>query len=321
MSLAQMVNTLLSSVNLMVMRRSSLERLLTELQAAQTALALPNEPQVTPALIAQLSEDTLNQLRDQRRELLQHQVAAKWEVVDFLMRTMAQELKSRSCPLCGYQDADEAFVTFETQCLFGGGHLLRHQCPSCDVIFGADKMFQLSSAELSQDYEWHYSMYEEGDSTEQELRAFHSLQPLREGTYLNYGAGAWSRSVQILREQGWNVLAFEPHGSASAAADYVISSRSVLSEMKFDGLFSNNVLEHFRQPVSELSFMRTLLKPGGQMAHATPCFEYRYEYTRFHLFFFLGRSRAYLADNIGVSIREFITDNDFMCCVMEPIEP
>lgn len=182
-------------------------------------------------------------------------------------------------------------------------------------------MFQLSSAELTQDYEWHYSIYEEGDSTEQELRAFHSLHPSREGTYLNYGAGAWSRSVQRLRDEGWNVFAFEPHGSASTAANYVISSRSVLSAMKFDGLFSNNVLEHFRQPISELSFMRSLLKPGGRMAHATPCFEYRYEYTRFHLFFFLGRSRALLAQNIGVSIKEFISDNEFICCVMELTEP
>ena len=87
--------------------------------------------------------------------------------------------------------------------------------------------------------------------------------------------------------------------------------------MRFDGLFSNNVLEHFREPAIELAYMRTLLKPGGLMAHATPCFEYRFEYTRFHLFFFLGRSRALLASQIGMSIKEYVTDGDFMCCLME----
>jgi len=315
-----MINTLLSKVNLAVIHRSTFCHLLEELKTVPTT-PLQSDLQAPLALIASLSENTISQIRDLRKELLRHQVATKWEGVDFVMRTVAHELNDRCCPLCGHKNSDEVFVKFETQCIFGGGYLLRHQCPNCDVIFGADKMFQLSSTELTQDYEWHYGMYEEGDSTEQELRAFHSLNPSREGIYLNYGAGAWSRSVQILREQGWNVFAFEPHGSASTATDYVISSRSVLSEMRFDGLFSNNVLEHFRQPVNELLFMRSLLKSGCLMAHATPCFEYRYEYTRFHLFFFLGRSRAWLADRIGLSIREFISDNDFMCCVMAPIEP
>lgn len=298
MKFGQVINALLSYFNLFISRQSTIAKMLTEMQ---------------------LLQNKRTDLADLRQELLRRQVAAKWEVVDFLMRTMPQEPKSRHCPLCGHQDLDDAFVKYETHCRFGGGRLLRHQCPSCDVIFGADKMFQLSSEELSQDYEWHYGIYEEGDSTEQELRAFHSLQPVREGIYLNYGAGAWSRSVQILREEGWNVLAFEPHGSASTTGDYLISSRAALSAMKFDGLFSNNVLEHFRQPISELSFMRSLVKPGGRMAHATPCFEYRFEYTRFHLFFFLGRSRALLAKNINVSIKEFISDGDFMCCVMESI--
>ena len=32
--------------------------------------------------------------------------------------------------------------------------------------------------------------------------------------------------------------------------------------------------------------MSSLLPTGGMMSHATPCFEYRFEFTRFHLFFF-----------------------------------
>jgi SAM-dependent methyltransferase len=194
--------------------------------------------------------------------------------------------------------------------------LIRHQCPACDLIFGADKMFGLSSAELSQDYEWHYSMYEEGDSTGQEVRAFHCLNPVREGVYLNYGAGSWSRSVQQLRDDGWNIVAYEPHRSASSGEGSVISSRESLLSMKFDGIFSNNLLEHLRTPVDEVKFMSTLLKPGGRMAHATPCFDYLYEYTRFHLFFFLGRSRNLLASKAGMVVDNMICDGEFICCVM-----
>lgn len=317
MKLAQIINSLLSRVDLMVVRRETLERSLSELNSLQQATVIVDSKSTLDA-ISLSSNNIIQHLQNLRKELLRRQVAAKWEVVDFLMRSMPYEEKKRQCPLCGYQDVNNGFTKVETQCKFGGGQLLRHQCPNCDVIFGADKMFQLSGAELSQDYEWHYGIYEEGDSTEQELRAFHSLHPSREGTYLNYGAGAWSRSVQILRGQGWNVLAFEPHESAATSTEHLITSRSALTEMKFDGLFSNNVLEHLRYPIDELMFMRLLLKAGAKMAHATPCFEYRFEYTRFHLFFFLGRSRAFLAENIGVSITEFISDDDFICCVMEP---
>lgn len=293
MSLGKTINALLSRFNFAVIRRNTLDSI--------TA-----------------SGNVVRHLQDLNKELLRHQIASKWETVDFTLRATAREGISRQCPLCGHEDIDNAFAKFETHCIFGGGNLLRHQCPACDVIFGADKMFQLSSAELSQDYEWHYKVYEEGDSTEQELRAFHSMNPSREGTYLNYGAGAWSRSVQVLRDEGWRVLAFEPHGSASTNADYVISRRSALSAMKFDGVFSNNVLEHLRQPVSELSFMRSLLKPSGRMSVATPCFEYLYEYTRFHLFFYRGRSRVLLAREAGLTIKEFISDGEFMCCILEP---
>jgi hypothetical protein len=317
MSLNQVINAVLSKLNLVLMRRSTLIRTLTELEtlkngstATITALTVSDVP-------APVADTTRLQLHDLRRELLRRQVAAKWEVVDYVHRSLTHEATIRCCPLCHHESPEDEFVKFDTQCQFGGGHLRRRQCPNCDVIFGADKMFELSGPELSQDYEWHYGIYEEGDSTEQELRAFHSLHPSRDGVYLNYGAGAWSRSVEVLRNDGWNVFAFEPHGSASAKTSALISSRETLDTMRFDGLFSNNVLEHFREPANELAYMRTLLKPGAKMAHATPCFEYRFEYTRFHLFFFLGRSRALLASQIGMSIKEYVTDGDFMCCLME----
>ena len=56
------------------------------------------------------------------------------------------------------------------------------------------------------------------------------------------------------------------------------------------------------------------------MAHATPCFEYLYEFTRFHLFFFLGRSRELLAKSAGLDLSEFSCDGEFMCAVMRPID-
>jgi hypothetical protein len=72
------------------------------------------------------------------------------------------------------------------------------------------------------------------------------------------------------------------------------------------------VLEHLRHPVDELKTMSSLLPAGGMMSHATPCFEYRFEFTRFHLFFFLGRSREFLTDRAGLQRVDYVADGDFM---------
>lgn len=316
------VSALLSPLNLALVRRTTFDSVIGQLhdlqQQASTAPVVPNsEPALDHALRAMSNLQTA-QMAELKQSLLRHQIASKWNVLDFLERHGAEPLRTRWCPLCQHQAMQGAFTERESHCIFGGGVLHRHQCPACDLVFGPDKMFGLTPQELSQDYEWHYQAYQEGDSTAQEIRAFHAMNPVRDGCYLNYGAGAWSRSVQILRLEGWQVHAYEPHASASAGGEYAIQGRTALSAMHFDGIYSNNVLEHLRQPVQDLAFLRTLLKPGGCMAHATPCFEYLYEFTRFHLFFFLGRSHEVLAQRAGLTIRDYIQDGEFMCSILAP---
>src|SRR6185437_6930982 len=68
---------------------------------------------------------------------------------------------------------------------------------------------------------------------------------------------------------------------------------------------SNNVLEHLTDPVQTLRFLAGLLRDGqSKMAHATPCYRYSFEFTRFHLFFFAGRSLARVAARAGLAVRE-----------------
>lgn len=258
-----------------------------------------------------------SKIDEMRKELLRQQISTKWELFDSLERLISDEGNTETCPLCCHEGLRETFPVFESHCIFGGGRLKRIQCPECDVIFGAKKMFAMNDSELTQEYESHYKIFHEGDSTDQEIRAFHLLNPKKEGIYLNYGAGGWSKSVQILRSQGWNVLAFEPHNSASSNYDYLLRTKQDLLKIKFDGIFSNNVLEHLRYPLKELAFLRNILKPNAKMSHATPCFEYLYEYTRFHLFFFLGRSKILLAEKTGLVLSEFAEDGEFMCVLYE----
>lgn len=256
----------------------------------------------------------LEQARRDHEELLKNQVRMQWRMVDEI-RAAAPPPGRLACEICGFAAAASAFGTLQSQCMFGGGRLLRHQCPACDTIFGPAKMLELTPQELSQEYEIHYRLYPEGDSTESEIRAFHALQPERHGLYLNYGSGAWSRSVQELRAQGWDVLAYEPH-EAAARGEHVITTEAHLDSLQFHGIFSNNVLEHFRHPVDALRKMKARLRPGARMSHATPCYQYLYEYTRFHLFFFPGRSLQALAAAADLRVDAFTAEGDYMNAVL-----
>lgn len=248
--------------------------------------------------------------------LLLHQITSHWRLVD-LITHQQPPAATLCCALCGHSAPLHQFKQYSTQCQFGGGRLLRHQCPECDVIFGAQKMLALNEAELSAEYDVHYRLFTEGDSTEQEVRAFFALDPQPGGRYLNYGAGAWSRSVELLRAQGWDITAYEPTASAQQQPG-LITQPQALAALRFDGIYSNNVLEHLRQPVDTLRQLASLLNPGGRMSHATPCYEYLYEYTRFHLFFFLGRSRSYLAQHADLDICHSTVDGHYMNTIYQP---
>ncbi|WP_448646091.1 class I SAM-dependent methyltransferase [Pseudomonas mohnii] len=302
MIVTKIINKLLSVFDIAVVRRSSLSRL-------TTSTALPLVEMVPDTSIQDAIADRISTLQ---KETVRGQIASQWRVIDHV-ESLLPSPSSMMCELCGISHPSSAFNVLESHCVFGGGRLIRHQCPDCDAVFGPSKMLGLSTAELSQEYAVHYSVYQEGDSTDLEIRTFHALNPTKEGIYLNFGAGGWSKSVQILREQGWNVLAYEPHHSGAAAHEtYVISSEGDLNAIKFDGIFSNNVLEHFRHPLDEMRSMSRLLKPGGKMSHTTPCFEYLYEFTRFHLFFYLGRSRQVLAEKAGLLIDSYTEDGEFI---------
>ncbi len=304
MKFAKLLNQILGRFGLAMVRTATLERI----HSGQQMEIPPSD--LAPELKAAGDATDLNY-----RQLLRHQISTKWDIIDALEHDRVPDVEL-TCPLCAYRGELGKFGQLTTSCMFGGGELARHQCPECDLIFGPKKMLRLSEAELSRDYEWHYQVFSEGDSTPQEVRAFHALNPEKSGVYLNWGAGAWSKSVEVLRQEGWNVYGYEPHGSASSGGPHVINSKARLLEMRFDGIFSNNVLEHLRYPVRELSSMSELLKPGGKMSHATPCFAYLYEFTRFHLFFFLGRSRAVLAHQANLHIEDYVADGEFMNLIL-----
>jgi hypothetical protein len=192
--------------------------------------------------------------------------------------------------------------------VFGGGRLERLECRHCGCVFGPLKYLQTPDPIVAADYRLLYEHYSEGDSTEAELRAFELLDPQPGGLYLNWGSGAWSKSVEILRARGFDVWGYEPN--APDDNPYVVRTRGEVSA-RFDGVFSNNVIEHLFSPKAQFEDFATVLKDNGRMVHASPCYDWSYAYTRFHVFFPLGRSAEALAARTGYRITNSVDDGDF----------
>ena len=219
------------------------------------------------------------------------------------------------CPLCGFSAARAGFGLHASECQFDGSRIERYGCPDCDLVFGPLKMLDLTPAQLAAEYRMLYSYYREADSTVSEIRAFQACRPRKGGVYLNWGCGAWSATIEQLRSEGWDVWGYEP--IVPSESPFVVNSRAELSA-RFAGIFSNNVIEHLQDPAGELRAMSEHLAPGGALAHASPCYELRYENTRFHLFFYLGRSVEMLAERAGLGVGSRERDGEYMHVVFTP---
>jgi SAM-dependent methyltransferase len=223
-----------------------------------------------------------------------------------------------SCIVCGHTAGRKGFEVREDRCYFGGGRLERYVCPDCDCVFGPQKYLDLDEAFVGRDYQVLYSRYAEGDSTENELRAFRALKAEPGGRYLDWGAGGgWNRTLQTLAAEGWNIIAHEPNAGEGGAESGVQVWDRVSGD--FDGIFSNNVIEHFRNPIAQFRRFHELLKPGTKMAHASPCYDYCFAFTRFHSVFLLGRSPHVLAKRTGFTVVDSERDGEYINYVFQRV--
>ena len=240
-------------------------------------------------------------------------VPAVWNALDRL-DARAPDLSAPVCLACAHTGPAQTFPLHVDACVFGGGRLERRECPACGCIFGPTKYLQTPDALVAADYRLLYAHYAEGDSTGEEVRAFHALRPERGGLYLNWGSGAWSGTVDRLRAEGWDVWGYEPH--APGEHPFVVRTRGEVSAM-FDGVFSNNVIEHLFDPAVAFADFSANLKPSGRMAHASPCYAYAFAYTRFHVFFPTGEAPARLGERAGLPLVAAEDDGGFSVRVWE----
>lgn len=238
-----------------------------------------------------------------------YSVRAFWQALD---RAYEACLATRDirCIVCDYTDRRSGFRILTEKCMFGGGELERYTCPQCDCVFGPQKYLDLDDSFVDLDYRLLYSRYSESDSTADEIKTFQFLNPKRGRLYLDWGCGgSWSKTISRLREQEYDVWGYEP--SAEVAGDFVVNQRGAITA-RFDGIFSNNVIEHFRDPVAQFRDFHGILRDGGAMAHSSPCYEYNYAFTRFHTIFLTGRSPDILAERTGFKVIDRIQDREYI---------
>lgn len=264
-------------------------------------------------------QQELNESREKNAAVVRQLMKVKWAQIDAICKKTETPDDILTCKICGYQAKRQTFEKKISECIYNGGRLERYICPECGAIFGPTKFSNLTQAEKDEDYYIHYLGFSEGDSTEKEIKAFYMLNPDKNGVYLNYGCGSWSKSIQKIRSEGYNVYGYEPYAPESDNP-YLITDIEQLKKMRFDGIYSNDVIEHLINPVEDFIFMKSLLKdPRSKMSHSTSCYIYKHEVTRFHTHFFTGRSVEVLCEKAGLKIldckNEVDTDADFYCYV------
>ena len=216
-----------------------------------------------------------------------------------------------NCPICGSPPKNEKLFT---TCAFTKSVLERSECTGCGLIFGPEYMIFATPDRVKSEYERLYANYDEGDTTCYNIQTFNDIKPSKEGIYLDYGCGRWSKSIKILVEDGYRVYGYEP---------YVLSDNNLilndLSGCKFDGLFSHNVIEHFQDPIVAFENFYNLLRPDGIMAHSTPCYNYKYIESQFHIYFYTGKSVENLCSRTGFKLLEWKDYDDYRCCIFKKL--
>lgn len=115
--------------------------------------------------------------------------------------------------------------------------------------------------------------------------------------YLDYGCGKWNSHINILNADGYNMYGYDEY--CIKKDKYILND---LENKTFDVIMSNNFIEHVIHPYEDLSLLKTHLNPNGKLIFMTSCFEYSYEFTHYHTFFFIGKSLDILASQLDMKI-------------------
>jgi hypothetical protein len=216
------------------------------------------------------------------------------------------------CPICeNIIEITNENIVFSRN-FWDTGIIKRIKCSSCNLIFGPLSVINKDSKRLSEDYKMLYSYYKEGETSIYQKMAFEALNGLKNKKYLNYACGTWKDGISELLKLGWDIYGFEPN--LPLQHENIKVNVDDLADIEFDGLFTHNFIEHIQNPIKMFTTWNKMLKVGDIMVHSSACFKWKFDFSNFHIFFFLGESLDILAKRTGFKVIGYIEhepENDY----------
>jgi SAM-dependent methyltransferase len=205
------------------------------------------------------------------------------------------------CFICSFKSDIQDFKIFKATDMFNAGELIRYECPNCLTIFGDLRFLMLDQSEISNDYEDLYSYYNETNTTKYIDVVFEDLPNYLKDTsktYIDYACGKWNLFIPNLKERGYNIIGYDKYVKDT---DNIVTN-ILPDNTKFDILINNNYIEHIINPLDEIYKIKSLVKTGGYIIFVTSCFEYVYENTHYHTFFFSDKSLDIICKKFNLSL-------------------
>jgi SAM-dependent methyltransferase len=202
-----------------------------------------------------------------------------------------------SCKICGELLDTNKAKKLSANCIFTKRILHRYICDNCGVIFGPIGIINATAQKMNLLYKDINDNHNIPDTTKLELRIFNAIPKEKDMIVLNYGSGRESKAIEEINKLGYKCYGYDPYAPRKK---YSFKNKNEFKNMKFDIIMSINLIEHLQNPTKDFKLMKKLLKTNGIMAHATTCYDYCYEYTCTHLFFFTGSSINKLCKRVGL---------------------
>jgi hypothetical protein len=191
-------------------------------------------------------------------------------------------------------------------------HVLFHECPSCEVIF-KDRMHYPTPIQEKKTYDDHHNSVENIGYVNF-LNNFidSAILPFKQkGSILDFGSGPVPVLASLLRNSGdFEVDIYDPH----YAVDFTF-------EKQYDIITATEVIEHLKDPVETLKYLKYYLKTEGIISIMTLFHPRNREqfldwfYTRdvTHLVFYTPYTITVVAKIIGMKV---IDTNGYRYAVM-----
>lgn len=156
-----------------------------------------------------------------------------------------------------------------------------YKCNNCNLIF----TFPLPEDQILIDYYQGFlfnkpkrnTLQKEVKKREKELKKLFSFQSINANNlYLDYGGGTGS-SFKAARELGLTAYYYDLDNEAKAFVKEVhgLDNNHIIDDIektsiRFDSIFSDNVIEHVKDPVKFTTDLKNILNIGGQIVIKTP---------------------------------------------------